>query len=129
MAAEPVVFVVAAAVAGLCKIRNFVVLVTGGSECVDGELVHLAFEFFVDLFQLSVIETRPEVRAFLEGEAVGGDVVGVECERLIKVGSPIGEGFAGDAEDEIEGEGLSEGAGEIGGGADYRGVVVAFERF
>lgn len=73
-------------------------------EVVHDEGVHIAFEFVGGLGEEALFSTGPEGGSFFEGEAVGGEVLGLEVEGFVKGCLPVGEGLMGDAEDEIEGD-------------------------
>ena len=79
LAAEPVVLVVPAAMAGPGEVRDFVVLEAGRGQRVDRRLVHLPLDLFLDARQLAVRQPRPERGAFFERQAVGRDVIGLQA--------------------------------------------------
>ena len=64
--------------------------------------IHVAFEFFRDGNQLMVLQSIPKLRSPLEGQAIGGNVVGFELNRLLQISLPLGKRFSRRAEDQIE---------------------------
>ena len=97
----PVGEVVLAEAIGLGVVGDFVSGVSGVFEGLEGVLEEFGIGFGV-LLEFAFLEAEKEVGIFFVGEAVGGDVFGIEAEGLLEGGVPLLEGLAGDSEDEVE---------------------------
>src|SRR5262249_20123048 len=74
----PVNLVVPAAPARTRKAGNFIMLEAGLAERIDGVFVQGEFGLFIEGADLALLLLFPEARAFLEGQAIGGKVIGLQ---------------------------------------------------
>jgi len=124
----PVGEVVGALVSGRGEVGDFVTVEPCVGAAFDGVFVHVGFEVVVGGGEVAAFEAGGHRSVGLVGEGVAGEVGGAEGQGGGEVGVPLGEGLAGDCEDEVDACAFDAGGlGEGDSAGDACGVVPAFE--
>ena len=83
-------------------VADLVPLEAGRGQAGIHRLVHVGLKIIIRARHLAATDLTGELRAVLDDQGVGGDVVGLERERSIQRSLPIGEGLPGGAVDQVD---------------------------